>query len=217
VIRKRNLILYLQLIFVLVLLPCALLVPMEDARAQNIVEVDVKTSFSPVAAVGIIMVEGETRQETLVKLEQVNENNLTVSFPFTKSDLDKHATVSAIVVSEDGELAFGSVKPVRYNLGSVHSIPQCKDGSQVSTAGLESQVALLESLLQIRSERRSTYQANLNKELSGDFLNRLKELESGLGLQVYPELSPDSEPVELTDRLSRLKNSIQQFKARKTP
>jgi len=217
VIRKMHLHSYLRVASFLLVLLCALLVLMEDAWAQNIVDVDVKANFSPVAAVGIIMVGGDTRQETMVKFEQVNEGNVVVSFPYSRSDLDKHATVSAIVVSEEGELAFGSVKPVRYDVGSIHSIPQCEEESVISTVGLESQVALLESLLQIRSERRSTYQANLNRELSGDFLNRLMELESGLGLQAYPALSPDTDPVELTDRLSRLKNSIQQFKARKTP
>jgi len=193
---------------------CVLFSTTGTASADNLVEVDVRARFDPIAAVGLIMMDGKTRQVPQARMKQIGDD-IVVSFPYNSSELD--GRVTAMVVSNDGELAFGSVKPIRYNKYSRHSIPACADEIPSSTSGVESQLALLESLVQIRSERRATYRDNLAKELSGDFLKRLQDLESGLGLQPESELSADFEPVELADRLSRLKNAIRQFKTLQNP
>lgn len=181
--------------------------------AQNrTIEVNVIANFIPDMAVGLLMSSGRTIQLPNARVEQVGEERLTVSIPYDPKDLESGAMATALLVGPNGEIAFGDVKQITGSISakSFLSLPECKKEIDVPE-GMNDQIGVLQSLVEIRAARREAHQHQLEINLSGPFLEKLRRLEKGFGLEHSIPLSPRLNSFELIDRLSRLATAIKNY------
>ena len=174
-----------------------------------VVQVNVATSFEPKEAVGLILSSSGVAERPSINLQKVKDGLLLVSFTYSKTDVKKDSFATAMVISANGDIAFGDVKALYGSSPktSFYAIPQCPpDQNKVSID--RSKFGALETLVHYRTERRETYKKEIQEILSGPFLEKLKKLENGFGLTRGRPLSADLDPFELIDRLSRLKATV---------
>lgn len=189
----------------------------ESSYAQNrTIEVNVTANFVPELALGLIMSGGKTEQVLNARTEQIGEERLLISFPYDPQKIETGTLASAMLVGPNGELAFGDVKMITGSLSakSFLTLPECSKEIDVPE-GLNDQIGVLQSLVEIRAARREAYQHQLELTLSGPFLEKLRRLEKGFGLEHAIPLSPNLNAFELTDRLSRLATAIKNYQNNK--
>ena len=187
-----------------------------DKDASAAIQVDVSSFVEPASAVGLIMSADKTIQKLNPKIEKPHPGTITVTFPYQPSEIAADSMATALVVSDKGEVVFGNVKPILSNEfdESLGLIPLCAEDQKVS-ASLASQASLLEELYRIRLKRRDQARNQTIELLSGDFLARLQKLERGFGLAREKELNSELTPLELIDRLSRLRDALRNWEKKK--
>lgn len=204
-------------IFTLVLVIAATLMCAAPVLGQTKkVRVVVESSFEPASAVGLLISKNGTTERLDATFEKVAENRWAVSFPFRKEELEVDTTASAILVSSDNELAFGNVQRIgKENLSSaLLSLPACKNETTLGSS-VAGQFALVESLIGVRSERRTVWKQVLEQELDDDTINKLSQLEVRLGLDRPVAIGREMPPLVLLERLTRIRSAIKQLKAEK--
>ena len=183
--------------------------------AEDRIEIDVHTALNPAKAIGLVISEHGTEQRTGADISwrRVNSDTIIVSVPLGQSDRAAGTVISALVMDEHGGTAFGNNKAadVPELSGSIYSLPNCP-GPKISPA-IETQGSLLQSLLEVRSARRTKLQGQLNSVLQGELSGRLTKLERGFGMNHCEALSGDLPPLELEDRLARLVQTITNYRA----
>jgi hypothetical protein len=189
-----------------------------DSVAGSAVQVDVSSSIEPATGVGLLISAGKTIQKVNPKIEKAGPGAITVTIPYSNSEISSDTVATALVVSDKGEVVFGNVRPV---LGTeldaaLATIPLCSD-DQVNTAALSGQLSLLEELYRIRVKRRDEHKNKAARILSGNLLERLQKLERGFGLAREKELSADLTAFELLDRVSRLRDALKNWEKKKEP
>lgn len=186
-----------------------------DEPQSSTIQVDVSSFVEPATAVGLIMSGDKTIQRLNPKIEKSRPGTITVSFPYQRSEINEHSVASALVVSDKGEVVFGNVKPIYGNEfdQSLGNIPLCSEDQKVS-ASLASQASLLEELYRIRLKRRDQAKSQVAEAMPADFLARLQKLERGFGLAREKELNADLPPLELVDRLSRLRDALRNWESK---
>jgi hypothetical protein len=187
-------------ITVLGFLPHAAVSQQNAAQGVKHIEITVSTPFEPVNAVGLLFSERGTVQQPVPPPRRVDESNIIVRVPY-RDDLPRDTmAVGAVrqVFSPDPKESF-------------LSIPDCVP-ERITEATIQNQMSAIESLVQIRSKRRGLAQVQVAQLMSDKFLERLKKLEKGFGLQYQTELAPDLPPVQLIDRLQRILLAIQAVK-----
>ncbi len=182
------------------------------------IEVDVQSMIQPSTAVGLLISADGTIERPSTKIEKKSADSIVVTFEVPASQVRPDSVASALVVSEKGEVVFGNVKPLLTadTDQALGSVPLCP-GEQIAVASLVGQYSVLEKIYSIRVKRRDQARANLEQTLSGDLLARLQKLERGFGLAREKELAPTLSAQELIDRLSRLRDAIQNWKQRNEP
>ena len=202
-----------------IFLICAAAVMLELLAAPSFaqsrpVSVPIRTELTPLTAVGLILSPGRIIQKAEAGVEKVKEGVWRISFTAQANELEKDSLVSAMIVSEDGSVAFGDLAPSAFK-GSPElyaSLPECQ-APRMSVAKLQNQASVLESLVAVRSERRQILQESLANELQGELLEKAVRLERGFGLTREKELGSGLSPLELVDRLSRLIAAIKNHRA----
>ena len=172
------------------------------------IEIDVKNAPTPDAVVGLLLTSDGTTEVTETEIIEGPDGTLLVSFPYESEEIVQETLATALVKSANGEVAFGSMKPV-HTPGPKDSflrVPECP--IEPTPVRFQSQLSSIEHLVKIRSEHRVNRYKLVSQVLSGDLLNQLKKFEKGFGLQTGTELSADLHPVELVDRLSRLHHAL---------
>lgn len=179
-----------------------------DAKEKRL-EINVTMRAEPKTSVGLLMSSQGTTEQPVTDMRRANSDTVVVTIPYVESNLPADTMVSAIVISEDGTPFYGDVRPLfsPEPKSSFLDIPECKP-EKISELALQGQLSLLESLLEVRSARRGVAQVKLTQLLSDKFLEDLNKLEHGFGLSYPAQLSADSNPVELVDRLSRLMDAV---------
>lgn len=188
-----------------------------NAQAERQMEVQINTPIEPVTATGLLLSSSRVIQKTGATVER-SAHGLLVRFPIDPSELDGDTMASAVVLAEDGQTAFGDMRPATIPTAraSFLSSPECPY-EQVADVSTRSDLALFESLADIRSQRRAVQVQKVSVLLGGDFLERLRTLERGFGFSYPRPLSAELPPVELVDRLNRLKIAIQSYKRNRKP
>lgn len=191
---------------------------MTQAQAADLIEIDVHTSMQPTKAIGLVMTERGTEQRTDAEISwrRANPDTVTVTLPLRRGDRNPGTIISALVSDDAGEVAFGNNKPadVPELSSSIFSLPNCPGPKM--TGAIESQGALLQSLLEVRVARRAKLQSQLNMLLQGDLLARLNKLEHGFGFNHGKTLSGNLPALELEDRLARLVQAITNYRERRS-
>ncbi len=179
---------------------------------QGFIEVTVDSAVEPTSAIGLILSQNETIQVPVKEMTLTTDNKMIISIPYNENDTPRDAMATAMLMSKDGELVFANVRRIfaPEPKDSYLDIPKCAP-EKVTEAALEGQTGLVESLVQIRADRRRVAQLAVANEMKGDFLARIQKLESAFGLSNPQPLSPDLPPVVLIDRLSRIIEGIKSF------
>ena len=189
-----------------------------SAQSRSI-SVPVETSLEPITAVGLILSSERTIEKADVTREKVKDGLWVIAFKAQENELGKDSLVSAMIIAQDGSVAFGDLMPAALK-GSAEqylSLPECPS-PKMSVFKMQSQASVLESLVAVRSERRQVLQASLEKELQGLLLEKAVRLEKGFGLTREEDLTGALAPLKLVDRLSRLIAAIKNNRAnRETP
>ncbi len=188
----------------------------QSAQAVKHIEITVSAPFEPVNAVGLLFSERGTVQQPVPTPRRIDESNIIVRVPY-RDDLPRDTMATAMLFAADGTMAVGAVRQVFSPdpRESFLSIPECVP-EKVTEATIQNQMSAIESLVQIRSKRRGLAQVQVAQLMSDKFLERLKKLEKGFGLQYQTELAPDLPPVQLIDRLQRILLAIQAVKGSTT-
>ena len=189
--------------------------PLRASAAEQLMEVQVNTPIEPTSATGLLISSTRVIQKANATLQRTT-HGLVVRFPIEPSELDGDTMASAVVLAEDGQTAFGDMRPATIPAArsSYLSSPDCP-AEQVRDVSTQSDLALFESLAEIRSQRRAVQVQKVSLMLGGEFLDRLRALERGFGLTYPRPLSAELPPVELIDRLRRLQVAIQSYKRAK--
>ena len=183
----------------------------EDKQGKSI-QINVDTELEPAAAQGLFVSASGPIQLPVGEVQRVADNKLVVPVYYKESEIPKDSLATAIIISEQGELAFGNLRPVFSPdpRDSFWLIPQCAP-EKINEAALAGQTSLLESLIEVRTERRRVALLALAAALNGDFLARLQKLEVSFGLENDPPLSAELSPVVLLDRLTRILKAIETY------
>ncbi len=186
------------------------------AQAERQMEVQINTPIEATSATGLLLSSSRVIQKAGASVERT-AHGLLVRFPIDPSELDGDTMASAVVLAEDGQTAFGDMRPATIPAAraSFLSSPECPYET-VADVSTRSDLALFESLADIRSQRRAVQVQKVSVLLGGDFLERLRTLERGFGFSYPRPLSAELPPVELVDRLNRLKVAIQSYKRNRT-
>lgn len=194
-------------------LMCLLVAP--TAKADSI-SVSVDAPFEPVSAVGIIVNETTTIQKTEATFTRGRDDQVVVTFPYRDSEIGSGAAVTAMIIAEDGTMAFGEMRPLESQEHRVATgeLPDCP-AEKIATAGLESQMGLLQKLLDVRTARRANVQQQLKEILDPEFRTKLAKLEKGFGLSRSTSISATLSPLELHERLTRIIAALNDYRGAK--
>jgi len=166
------------------------------------VSITVPTNFIPDKAVGIVISKDAFREKREAKMKKISEDAVEVSFDVEKGDIGEDTVITAAIKSKDGKVGYG---PMR-SLGGAQKgkeIPACQPPT-IDDVRLREQIGVLGSLIEIRKNRRELARKKLENLLNTQAVDKYRTLEEGFGLAKNQKLSPDSNPYELTGRLSRL-------------
>jgi hypothetical protein len=184
--------------------------------ADETVSVEVDAPFEPVSAVGLIINGTTTTQKIEATFKRGRGERLTVSFPVREAETKEGAMATALVIAEDGVMAFGEMKPIGTpdQRAVASDIPDCPPEKLVTT-GLEGQLGLLESLLEVRTARRANSQQRLREILTPELVAKLAKLEKGFGLARPSALSANLPPLEVHERSVRISAALKGFREAK--
>lgn len=172
------------------------------------IEVVVQSSFEAERAVGVLFSERGTQQQPVEKPRRIDESFVVVRVPY-EEQLPRDTMVTAVLYGPEGRTAIGNVRPVfgRDPRESFLSIPDCVP-APLPNAPLQTQLSMIESLVQLRSQRRGLAQVKVAQQLNDNVVQQLQKLERGFGLRYETPLNADLPPVELIDRLHRILAAI---------
>lgn len=180
------------------------------------IEINVASDFEPANAVGFVFTPTKIVEKKPLSLRKTREGFSVVSFSFDQSDATKDAYVSAMVTSAEGQRAFGDVRRLDSSdpRETFFNLPACPPEKLPGSVVLD-RTGRIGSLVEVRARLREASQQRVAEIMSGDFLVRLRKLEEFFGLGHGAELSPQLNPVDLVDRLSRLQLAINNYEIAK--
>ncbi|MCB0309691.1 MAG: hypothetical protein KDD42_00565 [Bdellovibrionales bacterium] len=193
---------------------CAICAILPGSLSAEQVEILVESTFEPHTAAGLLLSNAKSIQKPNPQVRKYDDSQYLVSFDYEPSELKGDTVATAMIVSSDGKVAFGDVTPILKAGFSplVLNLPRCAH-TETTKVTLQGQYALIESLVNIRSNRLKVLKQGIKKKMSGNLLTRLQNLERGFGLERIRPLSSELPVSELVDRLARLQVAIQNLQS----
>jgi len=182
-----------------------------SATAESIA-IDIETPLEPAAAVGLLITPTKVTEKPGAQSER-RGRHIVVSFPVGSSEVNDDTVATAFVLAEDGQMIFGPVKPLRADVPreSLAALPTCP-GEKTVLPALDSQFGLLQSLVDVRAQRRENLLSQVRSIMTPEFRERVARLEQGFGLAGPTPLSADTHPLEIIDRVNRLLSAIRRYR-----
>lgn len=186
------------------------------AAAEELkVEVVVPARFAPVTAVGILVTpEGTYRLPVADPAHSVrrrNDQEIIVPFSVDASIIRADTYAGALAVSAEGESAFGNMKrlsPKAPEQNLVKAVPLCPV-KNINDAVLAAKASEVKQLVQLRLEKRELVRKMISDALTEEVAKRLQNLEGMLGLAYGSPFSSTLPAEELSIRLERINNALQ--------
>ncbi|NMC63171.1 MAG: hypothetical protein GYA55_08375 [SAR324 cluster bacterium] len=185
-------------------------IPQQAKTEELKVDVLVPADFQPHSAVGIILNPNETHRYAITDLNsqvrRKNEKELIVSFYVNSAQIGADTYATALISSEQGNSAFGTVRRVNANAPDknvINIIPACPL-PEVNNPVLAAQTSQIQQLIQLRKEKRHLLRKMLKDALDEETLSKIKMLEKLFGLNYESPFSSDLPALELSTRLSRI-------------
>ena len=212
-------------IFISLVLIAGVIAFASEAYAENsLVQVTVRAPFEATKGVGIIVTTAGTVRKELSKIEKGDGEEYVVSFEADSSVMGRDSYATAILSSEEGDVAYGNMKALSdkvQDINLIKNIPLCPIQTK-QTALLESQAGTLQQLVRLRIEKKKLVRDAIASIMTEAMTMKLRGLEKIFGLKSDPELSPDLPALELLNRLNRIATALEnvdyhkQFKATPT-
>jgi len=183
------------------------------ALAQDrLIRVEVSAQFDPKSAIGIVIQDGSSLQRAPQEIEKIADGKYAVSFSVPSGNITSDSLATAMVVSDAGQIAFGSVVPAIPAVPVLKRLELCP-AEKIDLRKMRAQLGEIQPLVQLRSEQRDLFKRMVSDKLQGAFLTQLQDLERGFGLENGVPLSADLPPYTLVERLGALKNAIENVSA----
>lgn len=183
--------------------------PSAHAQETRQIQVDILGKSEPATAVGLLIATDSVKEYPKTQIEKGPRGDYFVSFTVPLADIKGDSVAMALALSAQGEALLTNAK-ILNNSGSIEaiaSIPSC-EGEPLRQVGLAGQVALLNQLVDIRTKLRNVARNKIAATLNGPMLEKLNKLERGFGLGRETDLDPNLPPLELVDRLSRIRAAV---------
>jgi hypothetical protein len=178
--------------------------PVLACAQQYHAEVVMSIGEKPSEIIGVESTPEGLKKIENVKVMDVNDNQIVVTFPVSSSD----HLASAIAVEGGQDIRFG---PFTYpTLHSSFAKTTCKD-DDLTYERLLGQQGALENLVNVRIQRRQLLLSKIALLLENAPRERLMRLENGFGLPSVLPLSETLPADELFSRLLRLLSSIRSY------
>jgi hypothetical protein len=188
-----------------------------EGPAEKTLRIPLNTKTEPKSVAVLFLSLDKAVQRQPSKVERINPDTIVASVTFTENEFSKDALVSAIAVSDKGEIVSSELHPLLAPDGpdAEASTPKCPP-ERFNEAAIQAQTSLIESIIETRLERRRLAQLRVAQVMNDEFVGKLRKMEGRFGLLYQKELSPDLPPVELIDRLSRILAVIEAMNSRKS-
>lgn len=200
----------------IILVACCSLLPLQLLAAEQKLTLKIESDQDPTSSVGLLISSDGTTQKLETEVKRLDNRFVTVSFNCDDDEVRNDSVATAMIVTADGEILFSDLQPVLLsdNTSALAELPDCPDKINLPPA-IEDQYANLQKLVEIRGQRRAISQTRITRIMQDAFLEKLRKLERGFGLDQKKELAPDMNPLELLDRLSRLQTALRNYQANK--
>jgi hypothetical protein len=176
------------------------------------VQVEVDAQFEPASSIGLILSPETTIEKAVSSVKETALHTKIVTFPYSDADIGDNSVATALLVSPDGEIAVGNVRPLSFDEDSEDlMLPVCKEPAQAATLNME-QHGVLQTLIEYRTTRRKLTRLKVVRAMDDQELEKLNRIEERLGLARSEALTPDLNPVVLIDRLTRITEALRAAK-----
>ena len=173
------------------LLLCLIIV---SASIAETVTIPLKDGFIPSSGYGLVITDEGVKLSSTSPVSIDSENNAVLSI-----NLPAGSKFFSGIISDVNQNVVAS--PLKSTGKAV--LPLCKEQiDQRSAAG--NQTALLQSLIQIRVEKRALLKKRVLETLDPSLLEKLNRLEEAFGLAPDTPLTAELDPYTLSERLSLL-------------
>lgn len=191
-----------------------LLVVAVPVHAQEVkrIEVDVESGFVPTHGVGLLLSSTGTIQRDCIDIKKTPSGSFVATFIVKDQEIKSDSVATVMVFGLSDQVAFGNVRPVAASMPgkSALTLPLCDNKVQLTPA-IQGEVAALTTLGDYRETRRDVVKTKVEVMMKGRFLEKLRTLEAGFGIDTGKPLSADMPPTILIDRLSRILVSLQNY------
>lgn len=167
----------------------------------------------PIEATGIIFSTTNSAQYPDASIKMIGDKLYAISFKIPESAVGGNTLASAFATDENGKISFGSVIPVMtvregMQLGS---IPSCED-ENIDKVATITNLGTLRQLIDVRTQRMEIIRTKMRQSLDKVLLEKMRKYEEAFGLPHTEPLSVELPPMELLERLSRIKNALEKYK-----
>lgn len=183
------------------------------ANEETTITVQVEAKPKPIKATGLLFSTSTTAEYQEADIRMIGDKLYAISFKVPKTAIQKDSLASAFAVDEHGKISYGSVRPATTAQESLDmaAIPTCKDVNIEKIATITN-VGTLRQLIDVRTQRMEIIRAKLGRALDKGLINKMQKFEEAFGLPHSEPLTINIPPLELYERLSRIKNAVHKYK-----
>jgi hypothetical protein len=179
------------------------------------VKTSIPTAMQPTKFVGLLVSKQGVLEKTGLELQGLENPKADAVVPVGFTENSESTLVTTMYLTGSGEIKFTPLKSVsaQERADKYSSLKKCTlKMPQVKDSQLAGNIGSLQSLLEVRRVRRDFLKLEIASKLRGDYLEKLQNLEKGLGLSADIPLSADLPPAELNIRLFRILSAVKNYK-----
>lgn len=148
-----------------------------------------------------------------VEMQRSGDGDAVATILLDTDTLPAEAAVSSMLISESGDVYFSPIEGA-HTLADMDKLPPCP-AERDANLDFSGQHALLESLVRLRTQYRDGFRSMMGNRLTAGLIEDLSKLEELFGLSYTEPMSADMALPQLVDRLARLTEAVQNYKAHK--
>lgn len=177
------------------------------------VTVQLAAKPKPIEATGMLFSTSSSAQFPKASIKMIGDKLYSISFSVPESAVGSDTLASAFAIDENGKTSFGSVIPVMTPTEGMRlgAIPSCKD-ENIDKVATITNLGTLRQLIDVRTQRMEIIRTKMRQSLDNVLLEKMRKYEEAFGLPHIEPLSVELPPMELFERLSRIKNAVDKYK-----
>jgi hypothetical protein len=179
------------------------------------IELSIPTESAPERIVGLVVSKSGVLEKTGIEVENLEEPRAKAKVPVTFLESSADTLVTTMSLTSSSDIKFAPLKSIAAQEKEDKKAlkPRCEtSGAKADDQKLIGNMGALYSLAEVRKARRDLMRVEIANKLRGDFLLKLQNIETGLGLNADVQLTPDLSPAELNIRLFRILTVLKNYK-----